>query len=131
MRAALAFCVAVCAVASAQAQAILAPPPSPRSSDRTTALAQLAEIMGEAHYIRRLCYGRGDQRWRDQMMHFMDLEGPQGTPERKAMSDGFNAGYRSQEERFPACSPEAQNYEASLNAKGARLANAMAARYRD
>ena len=47
------------------------------------------------------------------------------------MVKGFNAGYREQEVRFPACSAEAQAYESTLQKEGGRLANALAARYRD
>ena len=129
---------ALAAFPTAFAQAPSAQPPPPRDvtspgPDQSYGanLTALAEVLGEAHYIRRLCYGRADQRWRDQMMRFMNLEGPPGAPQRKAMSDSFNDGYREQEERFPDCTPEAKSYEQSLKAKGARLANALAARYRD
>jgi uncharacterized protein (TIGR02301 family) len=124
----------IAAVLAASPAAALAQAPGDATAASGTYgdnLAALSQVLGQAHYIRRLCYGRGDQRWRNQMMRFMDLEGPPGTPQRKAMSDGFNDGYREQEERFPACTPEAQSYEQSLNAKGARLANALAASHRD
>ena len=94
-------------------------------------LGQLSHVMGGAHYIRRLCSGRADQRWREQMRKFMDLEGPPGTPQRQVMVQEFNSGYREQEERFPACTPEAQAYEATLNKMGGRLASGLAARYRN
>lgn len=101
--------------------------------DRTYSaeLGKLSTVLGGAHYIRRLCSNRKDMRWYNQMRRFMDLEGAPGTEQRSAMVRGFNAGYRDQEVRFPACSPEAQAYEATLQKEGGRLANALAARYRD
>jgi uncharacterized protein (TIGR02301 family) len=94
-------------------------------------LAALSHVLGSAHYIRRLCSGRADQRWREQMRKFMDLEGPPGTPQRSMMVQQFNEGYREQEQRFPACTPDAQAYEATLKTMGARLATGLAARYRN
>ncbi len=113
-------------------------PPAPRDVSRTRGqesyssdLITLSEVLGGAHYLRILCVGRGDQSWRSMMRRFMDLEGAPGAPQREAMVAAFNEGYRAEEERFPACSPEAQSEEQALKAKGARLASALAARYRD
>ncbi len=94
-------------------------------------LGRLSTVLGGAHYIRRLCSNRRDMRWYNQMRTFMDLEGQPGTPQRSAMVQGFNAGYREQEVRFPRCTDEAQRYEAQLQKEGGRLAKALAARYRD
>jgi uncharacterized protein (TIGR02301 family) len=101
--------------------------------DRTYSaeLGKLSTVLGGAHYIRRLCSNRRDMRWYNQMRRFMDLEGAPGTEQRSAMVKGFNAGYRDQEVRFPSCSREAEAYEATLQKEGGRLANALAARYRD
>jgi uncharacterized protein (TIGR02301 family) len=96
-----------------------------------TDLGGLAHVLGGAHYVRILCSGRSDQRWRTQMSQVMNLEGPVGTPRRVLMSQEFNAGYREQEERFPTCSPDAQSAEQSLMAQGARYAQALGARHRD
>jgi uncharacterized protein (TIGR02301 family) len=124
-------CALALAVAPARAQA-----PRDVSTERadrsySADLGALSHVLGGAHYIRRLCSGRADQSWRDQMRHFMDLEGPPGTPQRQIMVQEFNAGYREQEERFPACTPEAQTFELQLKRSGARLASALAARYRN
>jgi uncharacterized protein (TIGR02301 family) len=101
--------------------------------DRTYSaeLGRLSTVLGGAHYIRRLCSNRRDMRWYNQMRTFMDLEGQPGTPQRSAMVQGFNAGYREQEVRYPRCSPEAERFESQLQREGGRLAKALAARYRD
>lgn len=120
--------------ASAQSAA----PPPVRNIDTTkplqtyeTDLGGLSHVLGGMHYLRILCAGRGDQKWRAQMSQVMNLEGPPGTPRRVLMSQEFNAGYREQEERFSACSPDAQGSEKTLMALGGRLSQALRARHRD
>lgn len=125
---------AVCALAAfaftapAGAQSA-APSAAPRPAFERD-LAGLAHVLGGAHYIRILCSGKGDQRWREQMQRFMGLEGPPGTPRRALMVAEFNEGYREQEQRYSGCSPDAQNAENDLKTQGARFSQALAARYR-
>ncbi|MBU6371744.1 MAG: TIGR02301 family protein [Alphaproteobacteria bacterium] len=113
-------------LAPAQAQAQAARPGESYSSR----VVELSRVLGGAHYIRILCVGRGDQTWREMMTRLIDLEAPVAGPQRSAMVDAFNAGYRSEEERFPSCSPEAQAVEAELKGKGRRLSAALAAPHR-
>jgi uncharacterized protein (TIGR02301 family) len=123
----------------ALAQAPTAAPAVPvRNIDTTkplqtydTDLGGLSHVLGGMHYLRILCAGRGDQKWRSQMAQVMNLEGPPGTPRRVMMSQEFNAGYREQEERFTACTPDAQASEKTLMGQGARLSQALGARHRD
>lgn len=89
---------------------------------------QLAQVLGNAHYLRVLCVGRGDQSWREFMRQLLDRE---GGPRRTDLVDAFNIGYRTGEERFPACSPAAQAEEAELKAQGLRLADTLSARHSD
>lgn len=89
---------------------------------------QLAQVLGNAHYLRLLCSGRGDQSWREYMRLLLDRE---GGGRRTDLIDAFNAGYRAGEERFPACTPGAQALESELKAQGLRLADTLAARHSD
>jgi uncharacterized protein (TIGR02301 family) len=58
-------------------------------------LVELSEVLGGAHYLRILCDGRGDQRWRNYMRGVIDRE-----PEyNAALVEGFNRGYRNEEAR--------------------------------
>jgi uncharacterized protein (TIGR02301 family) len=133
MNAKLAACVIALAVAAgtpAFAQSG-APSQTPRPTPNFEAdLAGLAHVLGGAHYIRVLCSGKADQRWREQMQKFMNLEGPPGTPRRAVMVQEFNEGYREQEQRYSGCSPDAQAAENQLKAQGGRYSQALAARYR-
>jgi uncharacterized protein (TIGR02301 family) len=88
-------------------------------------LVELAEVLGGAHYLRILCEGRGDQRWRDYMRGVIERE-PQHNA---ALIEGFNRGYRNEEARFPTCDATTRQMEAELRARGLRVAQALSARH--
>lgn len=90
-------------------------------------LVELSEVLGGAHYLRILCEGRDDQRWRIYMRGVIDRE-PQFNG---LLVDGFNRGYRNEEARFPVCDTTTQQMEAELRARGLRVAQALSARHAD
>ena len=136
MRLRFAFCALVLTVgAGAPAMAQQQRPQQPPQN--TTAargeewyraqLVELAEVLGGSHYLRVLCEGRGDQRWRNYMRGVIDRE-----PEYNALLvEGFNRGYRNEEARFPVCDETTRQMEAELRARGLRVAQALSARNRD
>jgi uncharacterized protein (TIGR02301 family) len=88
-------------------------------------LVELSEVLGGAHYLRILCDGRGDQRWRDYMRGVIQRE-----PEHNAaLVEGFNRGYRNEEARFPTCDATTRQMEAELRAHGLRVAQGLRARH--
>lgn len=88
-------------------------------------LVELAEVLGGAHYLRILCDGRGDQRWRDFMRGVIERE-PRYNSE---LVDAFNRGYRQEESRFFNCDGTARQVEAELRARGLRVSQALSARH--
>jgi uncharacterized protein (TIGR02301 family) len=88
-------------------------------------LVELSEVLGGAHYLRILCDGRGDQRWRDYMRGVIQRE-PQHNA---ALIEGFNRGYRNEEARFPTCDATTRQMEAELRARGLRVAQGLSARH--
>lgn len=88
-------------------------------------LVELSEILGGAHYLRILCDGRGDQRWRDYMRGVIQRE-PQHNA---ALVEGFNRGYRDEEARFPTCDATTRQMEAELRARGLRVSQGLSARH--
>lgn len=88
-------------------------------------LVELANVLGGTHYLRILCQGRGDQRWRDYMEGVIQRE----PSHRVALVAGFNAGYRDEEARFPVCDRTASQMEAELRARGLRIADGLSARH--
>lgn len=89
----------------------------------------LAETLGEAHAIRSICRGDGDQTWRNYMFSMLSMEGPTGSPRRAALTSAFNRGFRSQQNRSGSCTPEMQQMEAQIAARGRMLAESVAASY--
>jgi len=88
-------------------------------------LVELAEVLGGAHYLRIVCDGRGDQRWRDYMRGVIQRE-----PEYNGvLVEGFNRGYRQEEARFPVCDQTTRQMEAELRARGLRIAQGLSARH--
>jgi uncharacterized protein (TIGR02301 family) len=100
--------------------------PAPRTEDwYRLQLVDLSEVLGGAHYLRILCDGRGDQRWRDYMRGVLSRE-PRYHDQ---LVEGFNRGYRQEESRFSDCDRDAQQTEAELRARGLRVAGGLSARY--
>jgi uncharacterized protein (TIGR02301 family) len=90
-------------------------------------LMELAEVLGGSHYLRILCEGRGDQRWRDYMRGVIQRE-----PAYNALLvESFNRGYRNEEARFPVCDQITRQMEAELRARGVRVAQGLRARHAD
>src|SRR5690349_8467246 len=118
----MAFAVAVTA-----APAIAQPQPSPVGGDQwyQQQLTDLAEVLGGSHYLRIVCQGRGDQRWRTYMQGVIQRE-PQYNDQLIA---AFNRGYRDQEARFPTCDETTRQMEAELRARGLRISQGLGAHH--
>lgn len=118
--------VATPAFAQQQPRPQAAPEGPVRSAEWYRAqLVELSEVLGGAHYLRILCDGRGDQRWRDYMRGVIERE-PQHNA---ALVEGFNRGYRNEEARFPVCDSNTRQMEAELRARGLRVAQGLSARH--
>jgi uncharacterized protein (TIGR02301 family) len=88
-------------------------------------LTSLAEVLGGSHYLRILCQGRGDQRWRTYMQGVIQ-RAPQYNDQLIA---GFNRGYRDQEARFPTCDETTRQMETELRARGLRISQGLGAHH--
>jgi uncharacterized protein (TIGR02301 family) len=122
---ACAAAVAVMTAAPALAQQQPAAPPARSEDWYRGQLVELSEVLGGAHYLRILCEGRDDQRWRDYMRGVIQRE-PQHNA---ALVEGFNRGYRTEEARFPTCDATTRQMEAELRARGVRIAQGLSARH--
>jgi uncharacterized protein (TIGR02301 family) len=126
-----ALCALAIAATAWPASAQQQPPPAGGAANAASAdwyrdqLSQLAEILGGAHYLRILCEGRGDQRWRDYMRGVMQREPNYNS----VLVEGFNRGYRDEEARFPTCDETTRQMEAELRARGLRVSRALSARH--
>jgi len=88
-------------------------------------LTDLAEVLGGSHYLRIVCQGRGDQRWRAYMQGVIQRE-PQYNDQ---LIGAFNRGYRDQEARFPTCDETTRQMEAELRARGVRISQGLGAHH--
>jgi uncharacterized protein (TIGR02301 family) len=91
-------------------------------------LVQLAETLGQAHALRSVCTGDGDQTWRNYMMNMLAMEAPSG-PRRSPLTSAFNRGYRAQSARMKTCTASAPAEEAAIAARGRALAESVAQGY--
>lgn len=130
------FCAALIAAAAVPAAAQQQPrrqqppaqaqqPPARGEEWYRGQLVELSEVLGGAHYLRIVCDGRGDQRWRNYMRGVIERE-PQYNG---LLVEGFNRGYRQEEARFPVCDATTRQMEAELRARGLRVSQGLSARH--
>ena len=106
--------------------AVAQPQPTPGGDDwYRQQLTDLAEVLGGSHYLRIVCQGRGDQRWRAYMQGVIQRE-PQYNDQ---LIGAFNRGYRDQEARFPTCDETTRQMEAELRARGLRISQGLGAHH--
>jgi uncharacterized protein (TIGR02301 family) len=91
-------------------------------------LTDLAETLGQAHAVRSLCNGDNDQTWRDYMVNMLAIEAPSGSLSR-SLTSAFNRGFRAQNNRTKACTPDMPRVEAEIASRGRALAEMVAASY--
>ncbi len=120
--AALALAVALAGGAPAVAQETTSRGPSLQT------LTDLASALGEAHAVRTLCNGDGDQTWRVYMQNLLDLEAPSGS-RKSQLTAAFNRGYRVQNGRGQSCTADMRDIEADIARRGRILAESAAGAY--
>lgn len=79
----------------------------------------LVKNLGQLHYLRTLCFGTNDQKWREQTAAMMDIEAQDDDTRRQALIRAFNAGFYQEKERFSTCSNDV-NVDAAALAENAR-----------
>jgi len=97
-----------------------------RSPQAREALVQLAYDLGEAHALHRLCAGPTDATWYTRMLQ---LQAQEAADEafRRRLVESFNAGFGAGSSEFPACTPQSRAAERAVAARGAALAQQLAA----
>ncbi len=97
-----------------------------RSPQARDALVQLAYDLGDAHALHRLCAGPADATWYGRMQQ---LQAQEAADEgfRRRLVESFNAGFAAGSSEFPACTPQSRAAERAVAARGAALAQQLAA----
>lgn len=87
-------------------------------------IVRLAELLGALHFLRELCGGNDGMQWRDRMRELIDAEGTTAS-RRLKFTRAFNAGYRSYNRSYTACTPTARTTIDRFLAEGAELADGL------
>ena len=97
----------------------------------TSLVEALSKNLGQIHYLRTLCFGPNDQKWRDYATQMMDVE-TRGDEERKRqLIRAFNAGYYQEQERHNACGPAVSVDVAALAENGRHIASMLGDPFRE
>ena len=97
----------------------------------TSLVEAMARNLGQMHYLRTLCFGPDDQRWRDQMAQLLELEAGAAFELRRDLTRAFNAGYYEEQGRHSGCSQAVSADVAALAENGRSLATMLGDPYRD
>ena len=97
----------------------------------TDLVQAMARNLGQMHYLRTLCFGPDDQRWRDYMAELLELEAARDFDARADLTRAFNAGYYEEQGRHVQCSREVSADVAALAENGRSLATMLGDPYRD
>lgn len=99
---------------------------------RMTSLVEaLAKNLGQMHYLRTLCFGDDDQRWREYMSEMLDIEAPGDTPKQRELTQAFNAGFYLEKGRHTVCSPSVSADVAALAENGRSVSRMLGDPYRE
>jgi uncharacterized protein (TIGR02301 family) len=91
-------------------------------------LQQLAEILGELHYLREICGANEGAKWRNEMQALIDAETPSGERRHKIVA-AFNRGYRGFQQTYRTCTPAADVAIRRYLEEGAKISRDITARY--
>ncbi len=91
----------------------------------------MANTLGQLHYLRSLCFGRSDQKWRTKAAQMMQLEAGTNASYHRQLIRAFNAGYYEQEARYKKCTKTVAIDVAALAENGRRLSIMLGDPYRE
>ena len=83
------------------------------------------------HYLRTLCFGNGDQKWRNLADEMLIIEAGQDSAERRQLVRAFNAGYYQEEGRHEQCSNAVSVDAAALAENGRHISTMLGDPYRE
>lgn len=91
----------------------------------------LSKNLGQLHYMRRLCFGKSDQTWRDYARNMMNIEAPDDQERKAKLIKTFNEGFYEQQDRFATCSESVSVEAAAIAENGRHLASMLGDPYRE
>jgi len=97
----------------------------------TSLIEALSKNLGQMHYLRTLCFGPNDQKWRDYASQMMSVESSGDEESRRSLIRAFNAGYYQEQERHSQCNQGVSVDVAALSENGRHIASMLGDPYRD
>ena len=97
----------------------------------TNLVEALSKNIGQIHYLRTLCFGLNDQKWRDYGQRMMTVEAGDDKERHRQLVRAFNAGYYQEKERHTECSPRVPVEVAALAENGRHIASMLGDPYRE
>jgi len=97
----------------------------------TSLVEALSKNLGQIHYLRTLCFGPNDQKWRDYGQRMMDVESEGDEDRLKQLVRAFNAGYYQEKERHSTCSQQVSVDVAALAENGRHISSMLGDPYRE
>lgn len=97
----------------------------------TSLVEALAKNLGQIHYLRTLCFGLNDQKWRDYGQRMMEVESDGNTDRHRQLVRAFNAGYYQEKDRHTECSREVSADVAALAENGRHISSMLGDPYRE
>lgn len=97
----------------------------------TSLVEALAKNLGQIHYLRTLCFGQNDQKWRDYGTTMMDTEANGDADRKRQLIRAFNAGYYQEKDRHTECSREVSVDVAALAENGRHISSMLGDPYRE
>ena len=91
----------------------------------------LAKNLGQLHYLRTLCFGTSDQKWREYATEMMNVEAGVDSARRKNLVRAFNTGYYQEKDRHFTCSEAVSVDVAALSENGRHIASMLGDPYRE
>lgn len=97
----------------------------------TSLVEALSKNLGQIHYLRTLCFGLDDQKWREYGQRMMDVEANGDQDRHRQLVRAFNAGYYQEKERHTQCSKEVSVDVAALAENGRHISSMLGDPYRE
>lgn len=97
----------------------------------TSLVEALSKNIGQIHYLRTLCFGLNDQKWRDYGQRMMTVEAAGDDERHRQLVRAFNAGYYQEKARHSSCTNEVSVDVAALAENGRHISSMLGDPYRE
>jgi len=91
----------------------------------------LAKNLGQMHFLRTLCFGNDDQKWRNVARDMMAVEIGEDANGRREFVRAFNDGFYQEKARYDTCSQSVSLDAAALAENGRHIASMLGDPYRE